>query len=450
MTTQKKLTRSMSNRKIAGICGGLGEYFNVDPLVFRIIFLVLLFGGGSGFLLYLILWIVMPEDRINMPYETIQEPEIEEVNCKSTNKNFMKKDKGIFWGLLLVAFGLLWLGRSFGLFHFSWYNVCKLWPLLIIWLGISLLPIERLWKNVYSFIILALAIALIFLLPATSCCRHFWNGDFGYEIKRKFKDIECNINDCSNNELIQKEIRISEKIKGVIIEGPWKVTIVQDDSNNSASIEYNLPESKITTELRPNGYLHLRAYFAGNHRHKTLNATINAAVLEKITASGAADIKTEGQFPSQCDISLSGASQLDGFSCEGERANISVSGASKLKNFTFKGNRADVNISGASKIDFLNLNVQRFKADASGASKINGAGNVAETSLSGSGSSHFNMYDLGSDVLDISLSGASSAEITVNQTIKGSLAGASKLRYKKAENVSGVSATGGSKIIHVK
>jgi len=458
MTTQKKLTRSMSNRKIAGVCGGLGEYFNVDPLVFRIIFLVLLCGGGTGLLLYLVLWIVMPEDPIIISngnakksnFEEVMEETIDGVFVGSSNKKCRRHSSGVFWGLLFVAFGFLWLGRSFGIIHFHWYNVFKLWPLLIIWVGITLLPIERLWKNVCSFIILAIALVLIFLLPSSSCCRHFWDDDFEYEIKRKFKNIECNVNDYSKNELVQKELRISEKIKGVIIEGPWEVTITQDDMNSSAEIEYNVPHSKITTEIRSNGYVYIRANSLGSHRNKTLNATINAAQLEKIKASGAATIKTHGQFFSDCNISLSGASQLDGFSCEGGNTNISLSGASKLKNFAFKGNRADIDISGASKIDILDMNLTRLIVSASGASKIYGEGSAAEISLTASGSSHFNFYAIESDFLDLSLSGASSAEVTVNNTIKGSLTGASTLKYKNTENVSGVSTTGGSKIIRVK
>lgn len=59
----KKLYRSRRDRKIAGICGGLGEYFNVDPTLLRIIFLFLLFFGGSGFILYLIFWIVVPNEE---------------------------------------------------------------------------------------------------------------------------------------------------------------------------------------------------------------------------------------------------------------------------------------------------------------------------------------------------------------------------------------------------
>jgi phage shock protein C len=57
----KKLYRSSTNRKIAGVCGGLGEYFNVDPTIIRVIFFILLLPGGfPGFLPYVVLWIVMP------------------------------------------------------------------------------------------------------------------------------------------------------------------------------------------------------------------------------------------------------------------------------------------------------------------------------------------------------------------------------------------------------
>ncbi len=56
----KRLYLSSQNRKIAGVCGGLGEYFTVDPTIFRIIFVISSFMGGAGILLYIILWLVMP------------------------------------------------------------------------------------------------------------------------------------------------------------------------------------------------------------------------------------------------------------------------------------------------------------------------------------------------------------------------------------------------------
>jgi phage shock protein PspC (stress-responsive transcriptional regulator) len=55
-----RLQLSATERKIAGVCGGLGEYFDLDPVLFRAAFVVLAFIGGFGILLYLVLWLVIP------------------------------------------------------------------------------------------------------------------------------------------------------------------------------------------------------------------------------------------------------------------------------------------------------------------------------------------------------------------------------------------------------
>jgi phage shock protein C len=57
---QKRLVRAQKERKIAGVCAGLGQYLTVDPVLIRIIIIALALMGGSGILIYLIAWIVMP------------------------------------------------------------------------------------------------------------------------------------------------------------------------------------------------------------------------------------------------------------------------------------------------------------------------------------------------------------------------------------------------------
>ena len=61
-----KLYRSRSNRMIAGVCGGIGEYLDIDPTLVRLILIVLFFLGLSGVLAYIIAWIVIPEDPGNI------------------------------------------------------------------------------------------------------------------------------------------------------------------------------------------------------------------------------------------------------------------------------------------------------------------------------------------------------------------------------------------------
>ena len=59
----KRLYRSRSNRVIAGVAGGLGETFNVDPVIVRLVFVVLGLMNGFGVLLYLAMWLLVPNEN---------------------------------------------------------------------------------------------------------------------------------------------------------------------------------------------------------------------------------------------------------------------------------------------------------------------------------------------------------------------------------------------------
>ncbi|MFP4515104.1 MAG: PspC domain-containing protein [Parcubacteria group bacterium] len=62
MAKKKQLTKSTENKIIFGVCGGLGEYFEVDPLLFRVGFIILTFAGGGGLLIYILLALLMPTE----------------------------------------------------------------------------------------------------------------------------------------------------------------------------------------------------------------------------------------------------------------------------------------------------------------------------------------------------------------------------------------------------
>ncbi|HHY26774.1 MAG TPA: PspC domain-containing protein [Desulfitobacterium dehalogenans] len=58
----KRLYRSGREKMLAGVCGGLGEYFDVDPTLIRLAVVIAVFGAGMGFFAYLIAWIVIPKN----------------------------------------------------------------------------------------------------------------------------------------------------------------------------------------------------------------------------------------------------------------------------------------------------------------------------------------------------------------------------------------------------
>ena len=57
---KKRLYRSRSERWLAGVCGGIGDYFDTDPTVIRVIFVLAALVLGGGFLIYLVLWLIIP------------------------------------------------------------------------------------------------------------------------------------------------------------------------------------------------------------------------------------------------------------------------------------------------------------------------------------------------------------------------------------------------------
>lgn len=59
----KRLTRSMTDKMIAGVCGGVANYFSIDPVLVRLLFVVLALAGVlPGLLVYIVAWIVMPNE----------------------------------------------------------------------------------------------------------------------------------------------------------------------------------------------------------------------------------------------------------------------------------------------------------------------------------------------------------------------------------------------------
>ena len=130
----KKLYRSKTNRVIFGVCGGLGEYFEIDPLIVRILFIVLSLAHGAGVIAYIILAILVPEDEKKVKKNGDGEPEEKKVE-EVKNGNWFKSAKNIF-GLLIVLMGLnILFEEVFRYSIFSWINWGIVLGLVVILIG---------------------------------------------------------------------------------------------------------------------------------------------------------------------------------------------------------------------------------------------------------------------------------------------------------------------------
>ena len=61
MEEPRKLYHSRSQRMIAGVCGGLADYFNIDATLVRVLFLLLAVFGGTGLVIYIVMWVIVPD-----------------------------------------------------------------------------------------------------------------------------------------------------------------------------------------------------------------------------------------------------------------------------------------------------------------------------------------------------------------------------------------------------
>ena len=116
-----RLTRSTGDKVVAGLAGGLGRYFGIDPVVFRIAFVVLTLAGGSGILLYLLGWLMIPDDGGNAAVRLGSERSSKVVGAVLAAvgvllllDNLFGTNDGVPVGLVLIGIGalVLWSRRD--------------------------------------------------------------------------------------------------------------------------------------------------------------------------------------------------------------------------------------------------------------------------------------------------------------------------------------------------
>ena len=159
---EKRLYRSRSDRMIWGVCGGLAKYFDMDPTIVRIIFVLLVFANGVGILAYIIMAIVVPLEgsKAGEPKESIKK-NVEEIKETATElgreiRSTFVKEEGApeetakarhrslnILGIILIVIGILFLMASFNLLW--WFRWSYFWPLIPIAIGMLIITTVSPW-----------------------------------------------------------------------------------------------------------------------------------------------------------------------------------------------------------------------------------------------------------------------------------------------------------------
>lgn len=140
----KRLYRSETDKVIAGVAGGLADYFEVDSIIIRILFVLMTIFHGSGILLYIILWLVLPtKSAIDKAPNSTMNANVEEMKAKAhelageVKQRVHSKGNTNSAPLVLIVLGTFFLLNNLGLL--GGIDLRQWWPLVLIILGFAIL-----------------------------------------------------------------------------------------------------------------------------------------------------------------------------------------------------------------------------------------------------------------------------------------------------------------------
>lgn len=141
----KKLYRSRKDKMLGGVSGGLADYFDIDPTLVRVLFVLSLIFGGMGFIAYVILWIIVPEEPF---FNSGIKSETENINPDESNSektdtqtayeyslNEQKAKRRTILGVILIVLGFIFLADNF----VPHLDFSDFFPLILVAIGVAIL-----------------------------------------------------------------------------------------------------------------------------------------------------------------------------------------------------------------------------------------------------------------------------------------------------------------------
>ena len=126
----KKLHRSDTNKVISGVCGGLGEYFEIDPVLVRVIAVILALAHGVAIVAYIVAWIIVPKRE-----SLVETSAAVETTEPAAPRRYDSSWRKYLPGLVLIGLGAILLIRE----NFYWFDWSEFWPVLLILAGLALM-----------------------------------------------------------------------------------------------------------------------------------------------------------------------------------------------------------------------------------------------------------------------------------------------------------------------
>lgn len=169
---EKRFYRSRNDKKLAGVCAGIAAYFEIDPTLVRLIWIVFTFAGGAGILAYIIAAIIMPEEPVELAenwqrsyqpnfssaevtdvhddeertagddhqqssdHQWKIQPDVH-VQKPGSRRSDDRERNNLTVGIVLILIGVMFFSRNF--FRWHWIDFSYLWPAVLILIGVVMI-----------------------------------------------------------------------------------------------------------------------------------------------------------------------------------------------------------------------------------------------------------------------------------------------------------------------
>lgn len=407
----KKLFRNPDDAIIAGVASGLGAYFGIDANLIRFIFILIVFFGGSGVIIYIILWLVVPEAKTSteklqmrgepITLESVNELWKEKVKEVKRNSSSLRKIINSFFSILakIVKIFLQIFGKIIGLFLTLFLSI-SIFSLLFTFMAVIFntespyidFPLMEIGNKILVYIglsatffailipcifILFIGIkilnkkkilnsALAFSLLGLWCIAIITMGIISIKVMPEYKNI------LENNEVYQEtkvDFPLSD-FKEIIVQGANKVSITEDDTFKVTvnGRKRDIDELSLIVE---NGILEIGR--KDNFRicifclNRTPNIEVTMPELNKISALNSSTVNAGIINSDNLSLKLSNSSRMN-LILNAKNLDVKESNSSQL---SIKGNAENVsfNISNSSRVDASELITKKITIKASNSSK---------------------------------------------------------------------------------
>lgn len=486
----RKLYRNPDDQIIAGVCSGLAAFFGVDPVIVRLLFVVSIFFGGFGVIMYLILWLIMPEakttaQKLEMKGDPVNLKKLEELAREKTEVIREKTQDGSFKRVLSLPFqflGQLFKGMT-GLF-------AKLFPVLGAVIGV--------------FIIIGAIVGLIALTITAFACLMGVNGDWIHsdiplnEVFSRFSfalTVTCAYFIALipvvyvlllGTVLVRRKSVLTPRANIFLI-GAWMAAVIffgvimvdvapraqtaiqEYEAAHMVEKEFDLkdfdriymtgshlaritpgPEFKITASGREQDFARLdlevdRSQLQVSNRHdngfclfctrRGLEFDITMPELIEVRGTGSSEVSAQGFSPDTMRLLLNASARAD-LNTGAPRVAADISGTAWLS-LTGSSTILEADLSGASKLNAENLVLQTLTLAVSGSSRAELSGQAKEAGIEAADIGKVYAFPLLVDKAVVKAANAAQVEIEVAEEIDINASGASQIYYRGDPAVTG-------------